>query len=146
MFVDDDDELLLLSFTYKGRYETSSRLYYLIIVSSSSSYRSVVCRQVFSTGLLLLCMMAMSDPRNMMPNKGLYPIANGLLVIGLGLSFRLNCGNAMNPARDLAPRLFSVIAGWGLGPLRCVLCSVKHLYLYFYFPFVRVPTSMSMTL
>lgn len=82
--------------------------------------------------------MAMSDPRNMMPNKGLYPIANGLLVIGLGLSFRLNCGNAMNPARDLAPRIFSAIAGWGLGPLRCALCSVKKFYLYFLFSIPKI--------
>ena len=30
----------------------------------------------------------------------------GLTVLGLGVSFGFNCGYPLNPARDLAPRLF----------------------------------------
>nr|KAF6385977.1 aquaporin 9 [Myotis myotis] len=50
--------------------------------------------------------------------KGLQPIAIGLLIIVLSSSLGLNCGCAMNPARDLSPRLFTALAGWGFDVFR----------------------------
>ena len=41
----------------------------------------------------------------------------GLTVLAIGIAFGYNCGYAINPARDLAPRLFSLMAGWGAAPL-----------------------------
>ena len=35
------------------------------------------------------------------------------LVALIGMSFGLNAGYAINPARDLGPRLFTALAGWG---------------------------------
>jgi glycerol uptake facilitator-like aquaporin len=37
----------------------------------------------------------------------------GALVALIGMSFGLNAGYAINPARDLGPRLFTSLAGWG---------------------------------
>jgi glycerol uptake facilitator-like aquaporin len=34
-------------------------------------------------------------------------------VVLIGMSFGLNAGYAINPARDLGPRLFTFVAGWG---------------------------------
>ncbi|MEQ1843616.1 MAG: aquaporin, partial [Verrucomicrobiales bacterium] len=31
----------------------------------------------------------------------------------IGMTFGFNSGYAINPARDLAPRIFTAIAGWG---------------------------------
>jgi glycerol uptake facilitator-like aquaporin len=31
----------------------------------------------------------------------------------IGTAFAYNCGYAINPSRDFAPRLFTLIAGWG---------------------------------
>jgi len=42
------------------------------------------------------------------------PAVTGLTLAGLGLSLGHNCGFPLNPARDLAPRMFSLLAGWGL--------------------------------
>ena len=40
-------------------------------------------------------------------SKQLVPFFVGLTVLGIGICFGYNCGYAVNPARDFAPRLFS---------------------------------------
>ncbi len=42
---------------------------------------------------------------------GALPVA--LIVLGLGLALGGTTGYAINPARDLGPRLFTFVAGWG---------------------------------
>jgi glycerol uptake facilitator-like aquaporin len=37
----------------------------------------------------------------------------GMLVVVIGMCFGLNAGYAINPARDLGPRLFTAVRGWG---------------------------------
>ena len=80
--------------------------------------------QVVGTGLLLLCVCAITDNNNMkvtrmIPMKGilyiyhpqvskqLVPFFVGLTILAIGVCFGYNCGYAINPARDFAPRLFS---------------------------------------
>ncbi|XP_061855674.1 aquaporin-9 isoform X1 [Colius striatus] len=70
--------------------------------------------QVMSTAVLLLAVFAIFDTRNNSVPKGLEPIAIGLLIIVLTCSLGMNSGCAMNPARDLGPRLFTAVAGWGM--------------------------------
>ncbi|KAM4661127.1 aquaporin-9 isoform 3-T3 [Amazona ochrocephala] len=70
--------------------------------------------QVMSTAVLLLAIFAIFDSRNNSVPKGLEPIAVGLLITVLTCSLGMNSGCAMNPARDLGPRLFTAIAGWGM--------------------------------
>ncbi|KAL1429984.1 hypothetical protein MTO96_015476 [Rhipicephalus appendiculatus] len=43
----------------------------------------------------------------------IHPICLGLLIMALIFSFGYNCMCPLNPARDLAPRLFTLMAGWG---------------------------------
>ncbi|XP_063170151.1 aquaporin-9 [Candoia aspera] len=69
--------------------------------------------QVVSTAFLVLGIFAIFDTDNIGVPKGLEPIAIGLLIILLTSSMALNSGCAMNPARDLAPRVFTYLAGWG---------------------------------
>ncbi|KAK3097877.1 hypothetical protein FSP39_014074 [Pinctada imbricata] len=44
--------------------------------------------QVFGTALLLICVMAITDERNMAVPKGLVPIAIGLVVVVIGMTHR----------------------------------------------------------
>ena len=50
-------------------------------------------------------------------SKQCVPLFIGLTVLAIGISFGYNCGYAINPARDLAPRLFTLISGWGVSVL-----------------------------
>lgn len=67
--------------------------------------------QTIGTALLLLMIFAITDERNQPPAQ-LTPIAIGLIVVVVGMSFGGMHGYAINPARDLGPRLFTVVAGF----------------------------------
>ncbi|XP_029357241.1 aquaporin-7 isoform X2 [Echeneis naucrates] len=69
--------------------------------------------QVFGTAMLLLCLMALSDQKNKPARAGSEPVVVGLLVLLIGISLGSNSGYAINPTRDIAPRVFTAIAGWG---------------------------------
>ncbi|XP_037356063.1 aquaporin-10 [Talpa occidentalis] len=69
--------------------------------------------QVLGTGMLLVGILAILDKRNKGVPAGLEPVAVGLLILAIGLSMGANCGYPLNPARDLGPRLFTYVAGWG---------------------------------
>ena len=65
------------------------------------------------TALLVLVIFGVTDSRNSMPPAGLAPVIVGLIVLLIGATFGFNAGYAINPARDLGPRLFTAVAGWG---------------------------------
>ncbi|HET7746448.1 MAG TPA: aquaporin, partial [Vicinamibacteria bacterium] len=69
--------------------------------------------QVFGTALLVAAVFAITDGKNLAPTGNLAPVVIGLLVVVIGMSFGLNAGYAINPARDFGPRLFTAVAGWG---------------------------------
>jgi glycerol uptake facilitator protein len=68
--------------------------------------------QVLGTALLVLCIFAISDERNLPPMSNLAPVLVGLVVVAIGMSFGALHGYAINPARDFGPRLFTAIAGF----------------------------------
>jgi glycerol uptake facilitator protein len=67
--------------------------------------------QTIGTALLLLMIFAITDERNQPPAQ-LGPLLIGLIVVVIGMSFGGMHGYAINPARDLGPRLFTVVAGF----------------------------------
>lgn len=74
--------------------------------------------QIVGTGLLLLVLFALGDAKNLAPEPKIAPILVGLLVVLIGMCFGYNAGYAINPARDLGPRLFTAVAGWGADVFR----------------------------
>jgi MIP family channel proteins len=69
--------------------------------------------QVVGTAILIAVILGITDQRNAPAPAGLTPVIVGLLVVGIGAAFGVNCGYAINPARDLGPRMFTSLAGWG---------------------------------
>lgn len=69
--------------------------------------------QVIGTAALILCILAIIDPHNSPVPRGLEAFAVGFVVLVIGLSMGFNSGYAVNPARDLGPRIFTALAGWG---------------------------------
>lgn len=57
--------------------------------------------------LLVIIVASIGDKNNSKPASGFSPYLVGMIVIALGLSFGVNCGYAINPARDLGPRIFT---------------------------------------
>jgi glycerol uptake facilitator protein len=69
--------------------------------------------QIVGTAFLLLFVVALIDLRNAAVQSNLAPLAIGLAVAAIGMSYGANAGYAINPARDFGPRLFAFFAGWG---------------------------------
>ncbi|KAF6034641.1 hypothetical protein EB796_007061 [Bugula neritina] len=63
--------------------------------------------------MLTISLMAITDRRNADVPKFLVPVLAGLTVFVIGAAYGYNCGYAINPARDLSPRIFTALAGWG---------------------------------
>jgi glycerol uptake facilitator protein len=69
--------------------------------------------QVIGTALLAGIVFAVTDELNQPVRANLAPFIVGLIVVAIGISFGANAGYAINPARDLGPRLLALVAGWG---------------------------------
>ncbi len=74
--------------------------------------------QIFGTAMLMLCIFALTDGRNRAPAATIAPVLIGAVVLAIGVAFGFNSGYAINPARDLGPRLFTFVAGWGMEVFR----------------------------
>lgn len=69
--------------------------------------------QIVGTMVLLIAICAITDEKNMQISKPLIPLYVGFTFVAIGVAFGANCGYAINPARDLSPRIITLIAGWG---------------------------------
>ncbi|XP_025954213.2 aquaporin-7-like [Dromaius novaehollandiae] len=70
--------------------------------------------EFIATMMLFLGILVIHDEKNNGALKGTQALLTGILVLGIGLAMGMNTGYAMNPSRDLPPRVFTAIAGWGV--------------------------------
>ncbi|WP_327292268.1 MIP/aquaporin family protein [Streptomyces sp. NBC_01198] len=68
--------------------------------------------QVIGTAILLMLVLAVTDVLNTPPGANLGAFIVGLIVVAIGMAYGANAGYAINPARDLGPRLASYITGY----------------------------------
>jgi len=76
-------------------------------------YWGPVFSEVTGTAFLILFVFAVVDLMNLPPKANLAPLIIGLAVFAIGMSYGADSGYAINPARDLGPRIFAWIMGWG---------------------------------
>ncbi|XP_067887736.1 aquaporin-3-like isoform X1 [Heterodontus francisci] len=69
--------------------------------------------QAIGTAALILCILIIVDPLNNSVPTGLEAFTIGFVVLIIGWSMGSNSQYSLNPARDIGPRLFTAIAGWG---------------------------------
>ena len=73
--------------------------------------------QTIATFTLVFSAMIVTAPYYGLPGY-LHPFMLGMVICGLVVAFGLQCGAALNPARDLSPRLFQLLTGYGIEAFR----------------------------
>ena len=61
--------------------------------------------QLIGTAILVFVVFALTTAWNNPPLANLGPLFVGLLVVAIGMAWGANAGYAINPARDLGPRI-----------------------------------------
>ena len=63
--------------------------------------------------MLIIAILAATDKKNIAPPTGLVPFVICLAFLAIGMTLGMETGYAINPARDLGPRIFTAMAGYG---------------------------------
>jgi glycerol uptake facilitator protein len=79
------------------------------VVSTTSAFAD----QLIGTAILVFLVLALTTAANNPPLANLTPWFVGLVVVGIGMAWGANAGYAINPARDLGPRLAAWMTGYG---------------------------------
>lgn len=85
----------------------------IFVTNPHASHVTCFFDQVMGTALLAACALAIVDRRSWDLPEHLHPLLLGFMVYALVGCFALNAGCALNPARDLGPRLALLVCGWG---------------------------------
>jgi aquaglyceroporin related protein len=69
--------------------------------------------EFIGTFVLLLVVFAVTDKRNSPTPGYLVPLVVFVAILGIGVAFGMQTGFAINPARDLGPRIMTAMVGYG---------------------------------
>lgn len=69
--------------------------------------------QIIGTAILLFLVYAVTDAKNIAAKANLVPVIVGFVVVAIGMAWGTDAGYAINPARDLGPRIAEFITGYG---------------------------------
>ncbi|NXX70440.1 AQP7 protein, partial [Spizella passerina] len=100
------------NFTVTG--PTATAMIFSTYPAKNVSLQGAFFSEFTATVMLMLGILVIHDEKNNAAVKGAQPMLTGILVVGIGLGMGLNTGYAINPSRDLPPRIFTAIAGWGM--------------------------------
>uniref|UniRef100_A0A0N4Z116 Aquaporin n=1 Tax=Parastrongyloides trichosuri TaxID=131310 RepID=A0A0N4Z116_PARTI len=98
-----------------NRFVTGPRATAGIFATYPQSYLTIfggLFDQVLGTAVLCFLIGVVTDKRNRIAFT-IQPILISLILLFIGLSIGMNCGYAINPARDIGPRIFTLVAGYG---------------------------------
>lgn len=69
--------------------------------------------EFLGTTVLIIVILAINDKKNAPPPAGLAPLAFFFVFLGITTALGMQTGFAVNPARDLGPRLLTAMVGYG---------------------------------
>ncbi|XP_062898835.1 aquaporin-3-like isoform X2 [Mobula hypostoma] len=81
--------------------------------STAGIFTTFPLEHATGTAVLIFCILTIVDPLHTPVQTGLEAFTIGLVVLIIGWSMGSNSQYSLNPARDIGPRLFTAIAGWG---------------------------------
>ncbi|GAC95265.1 hypothetical protein PHSY_002840 [Pseudozyma hubeiensis SY62] len=80
-----------------------------LVFTSASGFGT----EVAATSILMAMVLAVGDETNAPPSDGLSALVLGFVVVMIGMSFGWPTSYAISPSRDLGPRLFLYMVGYG---------------------------------
>ncbi|MCP4180251.1 MAG: aquaporin family protein [bacterium] len=102
----------LVFLAYKSHWEKTEdpdlKLSVFCTIPAIRKYKHNIMTEIIGTAMLLLGVLGIATKHNGLVN-GIAPLAIGLLVFAIGLSLGGPTGYAINPARDLIPRIMHFI-------------------------------------
>ncbi|XP_057373219.1 aquaporin-3-like [Daphnia carinata] len=87
-----------------------------IFANYPTPYSSVVTglmEEILSTMIFMLIICVVTNSKYSKVPNFLQPLYIGFTLLAIGVAYGSNGGYALNPARDLAPRLVTYFGGWG---------------------------------
>jgi len=112
------------------------------------SFLDALMTEIFGTAVLLWGVLASGDSKNTGLMHNLGPFLVGGTVLAVGLSLGGPSGYAINPARDLGPRIFGLISGttglfsngyWWIPIVGPIVGGIIGIYLYDWLVTVNLP-------
>lgn len=80
------------------------------------TWRNAFFDEFIGAAMLVGCLMALLDDTNAPPANGMTAFVVGLLVAAIGMALGYQTSFTINPARDLGPRIFAAMIGYGAHP------------------------------
>ncbi|KIM67687.1 hypothetical protein SCLCIDRAFT_1189699 [Scleroderma citrinum Foug A] len=69
--------------------------------------------EFLGAAMLIIAVLAATDRKNIPPPTGLIPFVVCLAILVIGITLGMETGYAINPARDLGPRILTAMVGYG---------------------------------
>lgn len=95
-----------------------------VFLLSKDVLRRLQCNKFMATAVLMIAVLAVTDKRNGPPPAGLLPLSLFIVVLGIGTAMGMNTSYAVNPARDLGPRILTAMVGYGRAGKRSEHCRL----------------------
>lgn len=91
---------------------------YYMLSEYVPTWNSAVFIEAFGTAFLVFCIFAITHPKNKTISDTAVPFAVGAAIAVMIATLGPLTGSAINPARDLGPRLITYFYGWGPASLQ----------------------------
>ncbi|KAL5112657.1 Aquaporin-9 [Taenia crassiceps] len=86
----------------------------IFVAGKGSSVGTAVLDQILTTALLMFGLMAVGDDRLVKKSGKFAPLLAGMVVYLAVGTYTANASSALNPARDLGPRILLLATYWGV--------------------------------